>query len=225
MRIIPLAFLIATYGAAAQGGAWPRAEGETFTTVGANVALFSAVRPVHYDPTYYVEFGATGWLTVGADGFQADRGTARSDYLFARVPVLQDAAGHQLAVSLAYGQIYTDMYTAPMGRIALHWGYGLQQGWLSADAIYEGRLGSGDDLPDLVQSKVEVTWGHTFTDTPWMSSLSMQMGEGISGDFYAKVMSAGGYAVTEAITLRASVTQALTGDRGAALGLDAWLTF
>ncbi|WP_236951419.1 hypothetical protein [Ketogulonicigenium robustum] len=223
-----LGFLLPTQVAA---GAWPRDEGEVFISLGGNVALFSSVRPVHYDPTYYVEYGVTPWLTVGLDGFHADRGAARNAFGFARIPLLQNVAGHQLAVSVAVGQLRykgldRDAETLPMARLALHWGYGLNDGWLAADVQTQFHLprDGADDGPDLSQSKADLTWGYRFGGH-WMMTWTLQLGYGLDHDFYAKITPAAGFELREGLSLRGSYTQALSGDRGAALGLEAWFTF
>ncbi len=195
--------------------------GATFLSFGGNVALFDgAVRPVHYDPTLYIEYGLTGRITVGFDGYTSDATEVVNGFVFLRFPVGSTEGRSRLAFSIAGGASEIpglDIETT--GRLGLHWGYGLDGGWLAADATTVLGLSVGER-----EGKVEVTWGQELTGR-WTGLVQMQAGIGFSGDEYAKVTPSVMYALTESTRLRAGFVQALTGDKGSALMLEIWTQF
>jgi hypothetical protein len=209
------------WGGAAQAGAWAQEQGAFFLSFGGNVALFSgATRPVHYDPTLYIEYGLTERLTVGFDGYTSDATEVVNGFVFLRYPIGSTAGRSRLAFSIAGGASEIpglDLETT--GRLGLHWGYGLENGWLAADATTVLGLSVGER-----EGKVEVTWGQ---DLPgrWTGLLQMQAGIGFSGDEYAKVTPSIMYELSEATRLRAGFVQALTGDQGSAAMIEVWLQF
>ena len=130
------------------------------------------------------------------------------------------------AISLATGlsMIPTDRETDdtridPTFRIGLHWGRGMDWGWISAD--YYSTFGT--DI-ETVQDKIDISVGYRFTDD-WAGLLSAEAGLGIESDFYAKISPALIYNVNDYVSLRATYTQAMTGDKGGGLGVQAWFTF
>jgi hypothetical protein len=207
----------------AEAGAWPRDEGEVFLSFGGNIALFGeAVRPVHYDPTVYVEYGLTPQVTLGFDGHTADAGAALSGFAFLRLAIAPDtgAASGVMAISGAVGVTQVpDGEVLPTGRIGLHWGMGLAKGWIAVDATalqtFEGTL---------PQTKVDASWGYRFADR-WTGVLSAQAGTGLDGDFYAKVAPSIIYSLSDRISLRVGSVHALTGDEGTGLTVETWWTF
>ncbi|GGL69145.1 hypothetical protein [Wenxinia marina] len=221
LRALMAAACIALVAGAATAGAWPRDEGEVFVSVGGNFALFNgAVRPVHYDPTIYLEYGLTDRLTLGLDGYLADAGTAGSGFAFIRWPLGRAEGADPVAVSLGFGAvILPDATVEPSGRLGVHWGRALDNGWLAVDAEIVQAFRA-----DRRQTKVEASWGYRFAGG-WSSILSAQAGTGLTGDFYAKVMPSVAYEWSEGITLRLGLTQALTGDHGTGLTFQTWITF
>jgi hypothetical protein len=209
------------WGGAAHAGAWAQEQGATFLSFGGNVALFDgAVRPVHYDPTLYIEYGLTGRITVGFDGYTSDATEVVNGFVFLRFPVGSTEGRSRLAFSVAAGASEIpglDIETT--GRLGLHWGYGLESGWLAADATTVLGLEVGER-----EGKVEVTWGQELT-ARWTGLVQMQAGIGFSGDEYAKVTPSVMYALTESTRLRAGFVQALTGDQGSALMVEVWTQF
>ncbi len=216
-RFAALWFLSA---AAAHAGAWPREEGGVFSSFGGNVALFgAAARPVYYDPTVYLEYGLTERLTLGLDGYTADRGDAGSMLVFARYALDDGSGTHRFATSLGIG--YTLLPTGSLDetvRIGLHWGRGLEDGWLAVDATATV-LRDND-----TQIKIDSTWGQALNER-FTSVLNVEAGLGLSGDFYAKVTPSIVFEVSPVISVRAGFVQALTGDRGGGLLLQAWVEF
>lgn len=221
IRAVLLSLVIVLTGAMARAGAWPREEGELFLSFGGNIALFGdAVRPVHYDPTIYLEYGLTERLTLGLDGYTADAGTAGSLFAWLRVPWRPDAAGDVWAVSAGLGTtLLHDGAQEATSRLGLHWGRGLENGWLALDA--QGQLG----VTRLShQAKIEASWGREFTPL-WTGLMQGQIGYGLSGDTYAKIGASGILHATPGLDLRLGLTRALTGDRGGGLTLEAWWRF
>jgi hypothetical protein len=205
----------------AAAGAWSRDKGELFLSFGGNVALFEgATRPVHYDPTLYIEYGLTDRLTVGFDGYTSDATEVVNGFVFLRYPLGTGDGRQRLAVSLAAGASeIPGLALEATGRLGLHWGYGLAQGWLAADATSVLGLAGGER-----EGKVEFTWGQPLTPR-WTGILQLQGGIGFSGDTYAKVTPSVMFNLSDQTRLRAGFVQALTGDQGSALTLEVWLTF
>ena len=202
-------------------GAWSREEGTVFLSFGANLALSAAAeRPVHYDPTVYVEYRWSERLTLGLDGYTADKGEAGSLFAFARMPIGRNDGAARLAFSLGVGAVAIPTGSIePSFRVGLHWGRGLVSGWLAVDAELVHAMGA-----DRQQSKVDVTWGYRFSDAI-AAVVTGQAGTGLEGDNYAKISPTLVWQATDRISLRAGAVHALTGDRGTGLMTQVWLTF
>ena len=208
-------------GGMAEAGAWPRDKGDLFLSIGGNVALFDgATRPVHYDPTLYVEYGLTDRLTVGFDGYTSDATEIVNGFVFLRYPLGPAEGAQRLAFSVAAGASeIPGLALEPTGRVGLHWGYGLARGWLAADATSVLGLEGGER-----EGKLEVTWGQRVSGR-WTGLLQLQGGIGYTGDHYAKVTPSVMYRLSDTTQLRAGLVQALTGDMGSALTVEVWLSF
>lgn len=206
---------------AAEAGAWPREKGAIFLSFGGNAALFDgATRPVHYDPTLYLEYGLTDRLTVGFDGYTSDATAVVNGFVFLRFPVGSTEGRSRLAFSVAGGASeIPGLELETTGRLGLHWGYGLDRGWLAVDATTVLGLAVGER-----EGKVEATWGSVLSDR-WTGLLQLQGGIGFSGDTYAKVTPSILVDLTETTHLRAGLVQALTGDMGSALTVELWMEF
>ena len=210
----------------ARAGAWPREEGAYFIAIGGNVALSEAAqRPVHYDPTLYVEYGLTGDLTVGLDGYLADAGDAGSGYLFARYPLRFGPFGDpdgpwRLAASVGVGRTImpSDEVQGSL-RAGVHLGYGMESGWIAVDADLVQFIGTGE-----LQGKLAGTWGVDL-NARWTAIFEAQVGTGLTGDVYAKVSPSIAWHPNERWTLRIGLAHALTGDRGTGFMVQTWLEF
>ncbi|SMY06528.1 hypothetical protein [Flavimaricola marinus] len=202
-------------------GAWPRAEGETFLSFGGNVALFGeAVRPVYYDPTVYLEYGLTERWTVGIDGFTSDKGTAGSLFVFVRYPLSHPDNPDKLAVSVGTGAtLMPNGALEETPRIGLHWGRGFANGWMAADTELTYGLTRG-----IAQTKIDVTIGYDLNDD-WTTVLVSTAGIGLTGDVYVKTSPSLLYHFNDTVSLRMGLVQALSGDFGSGLSLEAWLRF
>ena len=216
----PLALFLLT-ASQATAGAWPREDGEVFLSFGGNVALLGeAARPVYYDPTIYVEYGLTPRLTFGLDGFTADKGEAGSLFFFLRFPLYHSAAGDRFAATIATGAtLMPNGALEETPRLSLHWGRGMATGWMAADAEVKYGL-----TRQIAQSKIDITWGFRFDDD-WSSVVVGTAGIGLEGDFYAKFSPSLLYRVTDRISLRAGLVQALTGDLGTGISAETWIRF
>ena len=222
LRPIIYALTVATLtGSTAWAGAWPREEGTYFLSLGGNVLLFGdAARPVHYDPTIYLEYGLTERLTLGLDGYTADKGEAGSLLAFARYTFGRTDRPSRIALSLgAGGTLVPTGGIDPTLRIGAHWGRGMDWGWIAAD--YSLTLGT--ELVEL-QEKVDLTLGYRVDET-WTAILNAEAGLGLTQDFYAKVTPSVAYRLNERVSLRFGYTQALTGDFGGGVGFQTWIAF
>ena len=219
--MIRLTLLTLSLANSADAGAWPRNEGEVFLSFGSNVALLGeAVRPVYYDPTLYLEYGLTGRVTIGVDGFTADRGDAGSLFAFARYAFDLPGSGDAWGVGFGVGTTIVPDGSHDMTlRTTLHWGRGLETGWLAVDA--EASFGLDRNL---TQTKIDATWGYRFDDT-WISATQFQVGTGLTGDTYVKVAPSIIWVARDNLQVRAGLVQALSGDYGTALSLQTWVTF
>lgn len=208
-------------GTGASAGAWPQPEGEYFLSFGSNVALIGeSVRPVHYDPTLYLEYGYSERLTIGIDGFTADRGEAGSVFAFGRWALDVEGTEDRFALGAGLGvTILPDGEQGETFRLTAHWGRGLDTGWLAIDA-----QASFGFTQELTQTKIDSTWGYRIDDT-WTATTQFEIGTGLSGDVYTKVSPSIVYSVNDDLQLRAGVVQALSGDYGTGISLQSWLRF
>lgn len=205
----------------AQPGAWAREEGTIFIAAGGNVLLSEGAQlPVHYDPTLFAEWGLSERVTLGVDLHTADKGQIGTVFGFARVPLGDVTAPNKYAVSLSYG--LRDREGEPIEnllRAGLSWGRGIENGWLAIDA--SATYGTIDTT---WRPKMDATWGRNWTDN-WTTTLQLQTGQGWNDDYYAKISPTVIYAYTPDIKFAVGAVQALTGDQGAALKIETWLTF
>ncbi len=220
MRIFAI-FLFITCTSTASAGAWSRAEGELFIAAGGNFLLSDGARlPVHYDPTVYAEYGASERVTLGLDLHTADAGRIGSVFVFASFPIGDMESQNKFAANLALG-VRADANHAPemLWRGGLSWGRGLKNGWLAIDA--SATYGTRDST---FRPKADATWGHRWSED-WMTTLQLQTGQGFTNDYYAKIAPSVIYNVSDNINIHLGAVKGLTGDRGAALKFETWLTF
>lgn len=221
MRLIAFVLLLVLTAGPIWAGAWAREKGTLFIAAGGNLWLSDGSQlPVHYDPTLYAEFGFTDRITLGLDIHTADKGQIFSGFVFANVPIGPLDGANRYAANLAYG-FRTDA-TRPdeiLLRGGLSWGRGLSNGWLAVDA--SATFGTADAT---WRPKMDATWGHNWTDR-WTTTLQLQTGQGFTNDYYAKISPSVIWSFNDDVRLSLGYVQALTGDGGAGLKLETWLTF
>lgn len=209
--------LAAQQGAA---GPWPRERGQVFTAQGGNFLLSDGAQlPVHYDPTFYAEYGLTELMTVGLDYHTADQGRIHTGFAFLSFPLGDTDARDRYAASLGYGA-RIDEYSPLewMVRGGFSWGRGLDNGWLAIDTT-----ASYGTVDQSFRPKADFTWGHHLNDR-WTVSLQLQTGEGYSDDYYAKISPAISFALNDEYRVSIGAVQGLTGDQGSALKVELWRT-
>ncbi|WP_373635174.1 hypothetical protein [Yoonia sp. SS1-5] len=205
----------------AQAGAWPREKGQVFIASGGNFLLSDGAElPVHYDPTFYAEYGLSDRLTVGLDYHTADRGRINTGFVFARFPLDITTGPNRLAAGFALGARVDEFN--PVERLlrgSLSWGRGLENGWLSIDA--SATYGTIDQM---YRPKADFTWGMNVNDR-WTTAAQLQTGQGFNDDYYAKINPSISYRINDHYRVSLGLVKALTGDEGGAIKLDLWSTF
>ena len=221
MRPVLCSVLLSVAASAAHGGPWPREDGTLFIAVGGNFWLSDGSQlPVHYDPTLYAEYGLTDRITLGIDLHTADKGQIISGFVFAQYPIGPMEGPSRYTVSLAYG--YRTDAVRPdevLMRGGIHYGRGLETGWLAVDAT--ATYGTADHT---WRPKVDATWGYNW-DERWTTTLQLQTGQGFTNDIYAKISPTVIWSLNEDVRLSLGAVKGLTGDKGAGLKLETWLTF
>ena len=202
-------------------GAWSREKDEIFIAAGGNFLLSEGAKlPVHYDPTFYAEYGMTDRVTLGLDLHTADAGRIGTMFFFASFPIGDLAARDKFAASLAFGARADAFHpTETLLRGGLSWGRGLDAGWLSVDAT--ATYGTRERL---FRPKIDMTWGHQWGEK-WMASLQLQTGQGFTNDYYAKLAPSVIYSFNDRVKVHLGAVHALTGDRGSALKIETWMKF
>ncbi|MEL6681689.1 MAG: hypothetical protein AAFQ09_03480 [Pseudomonadota bacterium] len=202
-------------------GAWAREKGHVFVSSGGNFLLSDGAElPVHYDPTFYLEYGLTERLTFGIDYHTADQGRIQTGFVFARFPLGDVTGRDRFAASLGFGA-RVDEYNPRenLTQGGLFWGRSYTSGWYALD--YTATYG---ELTEAFRSKADLTWGHNLT-ARWTTTLQLQTGEGFSGDVYAKINPSVIFTLTENHRISLGAVKGLTGDGGSALKLNIWSTF
>lgn len=221
MRIRILTSLIICISQNAYAGAWAREKGELFIAAGGNFLLSSGAQlPVHYDPTLYAEFGATERLTFGLDLHTADKGRIGTVFIFTNFPIGDTEAQNRYSAGFALGA-RADAYHATETLLRGHvsWGRGIEDGWLAVDA--SATYGTRDRT---FRPKVDATWGQSWSDN-WTTILQLQTGQGFTDDYYAKIAPSIVYEWSDKMNFQLGLVQGLTGDKGAGLKFETWLTY
>lgn len=204
-------------------GPWLREKGHVFLSFGENLALSDGARlPVHHDPHFYLEWGALETMTLGLSAFSGDAGRETTVEVTARMAVdLGLPEDHKLAASFGLGGRHIEGTDAieTLAIAGLSWGRGLENGWLAAEARIALRASDGG-----TEGKLDVTWGHRFSPR-WTGMLQLSVGQGHTGDVYAKLAPTAILRVTDATQFTLGFTKGLTGDRGAGLSIGTWVEF
>lgn len=220
MRLVIAVMGLMLAAGAGAAGPWPREKGQSFVAQGGNFLLSDGAElPVHYDPTYYGEYGLSDLFTIGVDYHTADRGRIHTGFVFFRFPLGDTTSRDRYAASLGFGG-RVDEYRPleHLVRGGFSWGRGLDDGWLTIDA--SAVYGTEDKA---FHPKVDFTWGHHLNDR-WTAALQLQTGQGFSDDYYAKISPTISYGINDEYRISLGAVQALTGDGGSALKLEVWRT-
>lgn len=210
----------------ANAGAWEREPGTWFLSFGGNLALSEGAQlPVYYDPVLYAERGLTERVTLGFDAHTGDRARVLTGMAFARRTLGPLDGPTRWAVSGALGARLVGLEDPePVGRLGLHWGRGLPDGWMAVDASLQRASEA-----EVVQWKTDLTWGHRldprWLGEGWTSHTQLNLGTGRTGDLYAKVSQGVIYAWRDDIDLQVSAIRALTGDEALGLNASIWWSF
>ena len=199
---------------AAWPGAWPQEDGGVFVALGGDV--FSGADRA---TTLYLEYGLTDRITLGLDGYLtgAREGAA---FGFARIPLAWPDRLGKLAAGFGIGALLrADDMVVPAARASLHWGRGLDNGWLAVDAEIATALGA-----DMRPAKVDATWGTRFRGD-WSAILLFTAGTDPEGQSYATLSPSLAWEGSEQLTLRLGVAQRLTGRRDTGVSAQLWLDF
>ncbi|KAA9005740.1 hypothetical protein [Histidinibacterium aquaticum] len=219
-KCLPLLLAVLLVAAPLQAGPWVRERGALFLSFGANVALTdAATRPVHTDPTLYLEYGLSERVTVGFDLYVANGDQEETAQAFLRLPL---AAGDTpVAATLTYGLRHDRLRASleEIARLGVSTGRTLPKGWLAADA--SAILVVGENRRE---GKLDLTWGRDIGER-WTGVLQLQTGIGTAGDAYAKAAPALLYDLRPGTRLEIGLVQALTGDLGTGLRLATWWEF
>lgn len=147
---------------AVQAGAWPRAQGTAFVSIG-GAQLSPKTGAEQQETTLYAELGLKNRYTLGISG-SANMDSSGEGHLFLRFPPFERPNGALFAVELGYGAKTTDAVTFhQFAKLGLSWSKGVslarKSGWLSID----GALLLDTDESDN-RLKLDATLGVTITD-------------------------------------------------------------
>lgn len=206
----------------ASAGPWVREKGSVFLSFGGNVAISDAAqRPVHWDPTLYLEYGLTDRITVGLDVYIANGAEEETATAFVRFPIRSADSGWPVAMTLAMGTRNDKALGVvdTLARAGISVGRSLPNGWLSADltGVYAVEA-------ERLESKLDLTWGWNFADD-WTSIVQLQSGVGTAGDIYVKLAPSVVYDLNRFTKVEVGLVQAFTGDGGTGLRVSTWIEF
>ena len=163
-----LRFLLALtiwFGAALScaAGAWMRAEGEGFLSLGFRAFEDAATAKQRLEQNVFFEYGLRPRLTLGAQvNYNAEQKGEGS--IFLRLPLRNDDRPGKLAAEIAIGAESTDGITFdPYLKTGVSWGRGVilggRDGWINLDGAVQW---SSADAPPLF--KLDATLGLTLSD-------------------------------------------------------------
>ena len=222
--VLLLAALLALGGGGrAVAGAWPRAPGEVFLSLGAEMEKTGPERDL--DASVYGEYGLTDRLTLVGQFTTADQPWTPSRASTAlRFALTGPDAVNRFAVSLGVSSP-PDLMGAMMGarlEAGVAWGRGFESrwggGWATATARVMLARDSRQPITDLY-GLVGLRPAER-----WMTMLALGRYADDQG-VYWKLTPSVGYELRKGVQIVPSVTQELTDDRSTSLGLSLWLTF
>lgn len=231
MRLLTV-LILALWPCLCSASAWPREKGGVFlsfaTTTKASPQLHATQIPelAHSSETsLYAEYGLTDRVTLGFDGMMTDSVSYGQYLVFGRVALGDLDARDRFAASFAIGQFidtvidvdHLEAEQTSLTRLGLHYGRGLQNGWLGAE-VFATNEAAGTSL------KFDATWGLKPWDR-WMFIAQLQTGQPAQGDSYVNFAPSVVWKINKRISVELSVIQPLDGDRDPALKLGSWTEF
>ncbi|MEO0677803.1 MAG: hypothetical protein AAFZ02_09630 [Pseudomonadota bacterium] len=175
-----LLFLLMVLPVMAQGGAWPRGEGQAFLSFALEGSDDGIIA------TAFAEYGLTEQLTFGLDAVTSFEDDSATFIAFARYSF--PARGpHVFAVSGGLGAEYRvdtrEEQLTPSGpvtlvdepklggflRAGLHYGRGFENGWFALDASHDWGTLESDTTPalpdvEISRTKLDATLGYRLSD-------------------------------------------------------------
>jgi len=146
-RLLIALWICMTAACPAAAGAWLREKGHGFTS--ASVTLYRFQGAYDYKTTAYAEWGMAERLTLGID-INEQPGLAGHALIFARYPLWDLGTKGRFAAELGLGAHHWLGDWAPMGKLTLSYGKGLEtrwgNGWLAVDTGWERRSGTKTNI-------------------------------------------------------------------------------
>ncbi|MEL7175746.1 MAG: hypothetical protein AAGK28_04400 [Pseudomonadota bacterium] len=213
-------------------GAWPREKGGVFlsfsTTTRPSPQTHATQVPelAHSaENSLYAEYGLSKRVTLGFDGMMTDKVSYGQALIFARVALGRLEAQNRYAASFAVGTFidtvidvdHLEAEQTTLTRLGLHYGRGLNTGWVGAD-IFATQEKSGTSL------KLDATWGLKPWER-WMFIAQLQAGQPAEGDSYTNFAPSVVWKMNKRMRIEVGLVQPLGGDGEAALKLGSWTEF
>lgn len=219
-RLIACSVLTCLFASSAQGGAWPRKQGDGFASLSMrlgwpqDMGTWTSMDPTNDYSTLYVEYGLTDRLTFGADIGHSVSGSGKT-VLFFQWPVRQSAKGAQVSAQFGFGIISSQRIIRP----GLSVGWGLKNGWLSIDSVAESYVDRG-----RTDFKLDMTWGRNLPKDRKLI-LQVQTGQPDGRDPFVRVAPSLVLPLRGPAKLETGVTWGLTGDASMGLKIGVWTDF
>jgi hypothetical protein len=214
---------VAAAAGPAAAGAWPRAPGEVFLALRADVERGDGGSDT--DASAYGEYGLSRRITLfGQFSSADDPWTPSRAASGARFALGGADAANRFAISLGVSAPpdLTGAMTSARFEAGLHWGRGFESRWGDGWVTASARLLYGrdtrrpiTDLYALAGLRPAEGW------TAMLSASRYKDGHGV----YWKLSPAVGYELRPDVWLVPNLTQELSDDRSTSLGLSLWLSF
>lgn len=226
-----LGFVLSFVPMPMEAGAWQRSKGEGFVSISNEYShwepdIFGDGGGSNRYASLYGEYGFRDKLIIGFDAGSEWDGQYRG-FIFAQTPIRQRERGLQISYAFGAGVI-AEAY-ASLQKISL--GYGLEHGWVTADAQLFNRFGYDETgQPELRYDwKIDVTWGLNFNTGPTRGHkaiLQLQTGQDHQEDMLVKL--APSYVVpllNDALFLEVGAVIGLTGAKAKGGKMGVWYQF
>lgn len=220
MRLLAACLTLILLATSAHAGAWPRAKGEGFASTDARLSWPQDVAARRYNGTaqqyytLYMEYGLTDRWTLGLDLGRSVSGDGKT-VVFLQYPLRDRPEGMKASAQLGFGKISGETIVRP----GLAIGWGLENGWLTAESVAEIRADTG--VTDL---KVDLTWGLNLDNgSKWI--MQLQTGRPSASEDFARAATSIVVPLKGGLSVEAGVTWGLFTDETVGLKLGLWKTF